>query len=1391
MMSLCVYNAFSATETVDGITWNYQISGSSVIIGMGSNSAIPQATMGDIVIPSSLGGYPVTKINNCAFYYCSGLTSMTIPDSVTSIGSSAFRGCTDLTSITIPSSVTSIGNGAFSGCGKLVEILVETGNANYMSLDGVLFDVNAQTLCVYPPSKSGAYTIPDSVTHISANAFLDCTGLTSVTISSSVTSIGNGAFSGCGKLVEILVETGNANYMSLDGVLFDKDARTLCVYPPSKSGEYMIPEYTIPDSVTSIGNYAFSRCTGLTSVTIPNSVTSIGNSAFSRCTGLTSVTIPNSVTSIGNSAFESCTGLTSVTIPDSVTSIGNYAFRGCTGLTSVTIPDSVTKIGSYAFQGCKGLNQVWLSGAIETVGQVGQYAFASCGEITFFITTAQENDLGLLEELASGNTATFVVMDFKCVESDGWITITGYRGNDSSILIIPDRIDGLPVVAIGDDAFSGHDEVMEVCIPGRILSIGERAFLGCVGLNNVCIPERILEVGRDAFASCGEITFTISTVQEKNVELVENLTSGNTATIITYGFNYTVLNDEATITGYSGDMPSDLVIPSEIGGYPVVAIGDDAFSGYDELMQVEISDGIASIGERAFSNCTELSNVLIPESVETVGIDAFASCGEITFTISTVQEKNVELVENLTSGNSATIIALGFNYTVLNDEATITGHGGYLSGNLTIPSEIGGCPVVAIGREAFSGYDELMQVKISDGIASIGERAFSNCTELSNVLIPESVETVGIDAFASCGEITFTISTVQEKNVELVENLTSGNSATIITYGFNYTVTNGGATITWHGGYLSGNLTIPSEIGGYPVVAIGDDAFEGCTGLTSVTIPEGVTSIGNSAFEDCLGLTSVTIPEGVTSIGKLAFYQCSELFDITIPNSVTSIGESAFCRCRKLTSTTIPDNVTSIGDAAFEGCEGLTSITIPSSVTSIGEKAFVSCSGLTSVTIPEGVTSIGSSAFKDCTGLTSVTIPDGVTSIGNTAFCNCSGLRSVTIPEGVADVGYGVFGGCTRLTKDSFVNGIFIYKENDDGSFTVKKCFFPEGDVVIPTQHNGKSVTSIGEEAFSYCKGLMSVTIPESVTSIGGRAFANCTGLTSVTIPKSVTSIGEEAFFYCTGLTNVTIPEGVASIGNGAFNGCSSLMSVTIPESVTSIGGRAFANCTGLTNVTIPDSVASIDDSAFYGCSNLQTIFIPQSLVGSKSKLQDGNSATIVVREEEKPIISNDPDAKVTGDAATGFVVKPTGEKTSVEVNIPDGVDAGRVTVEVSTSVTTIKPNGATVKIVKSGHNITDYLDIPSADASGIIDLTKAVVKEAIVKEAMNPEKGAKFEVSASEPTLTTAPTKPGLTYTLREGATLDAMKDGASVLGDGNAWTPAITVKGGKSGFYTIRVSQ
>ena len=238
---------------------------------------------------------------------------------------------------------------------------------------------------------------------------------------------------------------------------------------------------------------------------------------------------------------------------------------------------------------------------------------------------------------------------------------------------------------------------------------------------------------------------------------------------------------------------------------------------------------------------------------------------------------------------------------------------------------------------------------------------------------------------------------------------------------------------------------------------IGEYAFAYCSGLTSLTLPAGITSIGRSAFVGCSGLTSLTLPAGITSIDSYAFYSCSGLMSLTLPTGITSIGEYAFMGCSGLTSLTLPASITSIGEYAFDKCSGLTSLTLPVGITSISNGAFMGCSGLTSLTLHAGITSIGISAFAYCSGLTSLTLPAGITSISNGAFKGCSGLTSLTLPAGI---------------------------------------------------------TSIGDVAFSGCSGLTSLILPASITSIGSYAFSSCSGLTSIYVyPDIVPKMGSDVFY--------------------------------------------------------------------------------------------------------------------------------------------------------------------------------------------------------------------------------------------------------------------------------------
>jgi ketosteroid isomerase-like protein len=489
----------------------------------------------------------------------------------------------------------------------------------------------------------------------------------------------------------------------------------------------------------------------------------------------------------------------------------------------------------------------------------------------------------------------------------------------------------------------------------------------------------------------------------------------------------------------------------------------------------------------------------------------------------------------------------------------------------------------------------------------------------------------------------------------------TNNAATAYTVKLNVNSLGGSSDTTDSAGKaLKDNYSkyVNIDLSGSTMTSIENNAFSQCSSLTSVTIPNTVTSIGDGAFS-CYNLTSVTIPNTVTSIGSRAFESCANLTGITIPNSVTSIGSQAFNGCTSLTDITIPTSVTNIGTGAFSGCTKLTAInvdnannayssqdgvlynkdkttlikypnvktgafTIPASVTNIGS-AFYGCTGLTSVTIPASVTSIGDGAFSGCTGLTSVTIGNGVTSIGESAFQNCTSLTGITIPDNVTSIRYDAFRGCTGLTS-----------------------------ITIPN-----TVTSIQARTFYGCTGLTDVTIGNGVTSIEGQAFYGCTGLTSIIIPNTVTII-DTAFQNCTSLTSITIPfvgatsngtsnthfgfifgassysnqyssipaslktviiTGGTSIRDDAFRNCTSLTSVTIPTSVTSIGSQAFNGCTSLTDITIPTSVTNIGTGAFLGCTKLTAINVDNANNAYSS--QDG-----VLYNKDKTTLIKYPNGK-------------------------------------------------------------------------------------------------------------------------------------------------------------------
>ena len=446
-----------------------------------------------------------------------------------------------------------------------------------------------------------------------------------------------------------------------------------------------------------------------------------------------------------------------------------------------------------------------------------------------------------------------------------------------------------------------------------------------------------------------------------------------------------------------------------------------------------------------------------------------------------------------------------FSYRLLEDgTAEITAYNGN-SETLNIPAELDGVSVTKIGDKAFSYCRSLTSVTIPDSVTSIGDGAFSSCNGLTSVTLPDSVTEMGANPFTLCAKLTEITASPKHEYLVVYDGMLLSRPDKRLVY----------CPQT-----KTGEYAMPRGI-----QIIGDGAFYGCDGLTSVTICGSVTEIGDSAFSGCSRLRSVDIPYGVKKIGDRAFYGCSNLIWATIPNSVTSLGSYAFAFC-DITLAGISDNTTEIGANPFVGCSKLTKIAvgtehkyfaeIDGALFSKPDRRLISCpaSKTGKYAIPWEVQIIGDSAFSRCVGLTSVTIHDRVTEIGKEAFSGCVGLTSVTIPGSVTSIGDSAFAGCVGLTS-----------------------------VTIPD-----SVTDIGKETFIGCSCLTSVSIPGSVTKIGDGAFALCFGLTSVTVPGNVTSIGERAFALCFGLTSVTIPAGVTEIGDSAFADCAEWLTLSVEK---------------------------------------------------------------------------------------------------------------------------------------------------------------------------------------------------------------------------------------------------
>ncbi len=1157
-----------------------------------------------------IGSSAFTVIPQSTFSRCENLTEIIFAEDniLQEIGEQAFALCHSLKTIDLPNSLTTLGPMCFGACFALESVTIGENVTNLtasfalspkLTVDNIYIHENNQVL------KKQYNCIVHTTTKTLVQGFSNQT----LGADSDITSIAPGAFF----------------YSSLN-------------------------EIVVPSSVISIGEAAFAGST-LYKIVLPENLQTIGEGAFSECHALTVIinqsslqltagarnygeiacyadfvassedefTVLNEeyiVHTATNTYVHYMGSSAEVVIPENA-NIGKGVFAFNNVITSVTIPEYITNIGLNAFAYTGKLQNIYYN-AISWTNTAGESPFAEVG-------------INYVENMIYGNT--------------GKLAVTLHVGAQVQILpdYICDSVENITNVIISEDsqltsigayAFENNPNLSIFTLPAQLQTIGDNAFYRCINLKIIVNQSNLeLTIGSSNYGwvACYARTITSSADNIVVIDGVHKI-DASTQTYLEYlGTNTSVSIPEgiryiSNRAFYQNTTLTSVTIPAS-----VTSIGQYAFYDCSNLQSVTIAEGsqLQTIGDYAFQNCSALTNITIPASVTSIGRYAFDDCSKL---------------QTVTFAEGSQLQTIGDDAFYSCSALT----------SITIPAS-----VTEIGEYAFQNCSKLQTVMFAEGsqLQIIDDYAFYSCSALTSITIPANVTEIGNPAFQDCDNLAIVIN---HSNLPLIAGSSDyGYVAYYAIYvgdgkglelidGVHWVDTTTQTYLKYIG--TSANVVLPENI-----TSIAQRAFARNNALQSITIPASVISIGNDAFDSCENLQTVTFAKGsqLQTIGERAFQECSALTSITIPANVTSIGNSAFYNCYNLAivinysslplvagstdygrvayyasyigdgiglklidgvhlvdtvthayvkyigtsaNVTLPENITSIARYAFYQNNALQSITIPASVTEIGEYAFENCNNLQTVTFAKGsqLQTIGRYAFADCSALTSITIPASVTSIGGAAFYQCNNLQTVTFAEGsqLQTIGDGAFYSCSALTS-----------------------------ITIPA-----SVTSIGRYAFTSCNKLQTVTFAEGsqLQTIGSNAFQNCSALTSITLPAGVTTIGDYAFSNCYNLaivinySSLPLVAGSTDYGYVAYyaiyvgdgkelelvNGVHWVYTTTktylkyigtsanviLPENITSIAQYAFYQNNVLQSITIPASVTSIGQYAFYDCSNLQTV---------------------------------------------------------------------------------------------------------------------------------------------------------------------------------------------------------
>lgn len=827
-------------------------------------------------------GTGVQTIESSAFSYCYNLTSIAIPDSVTSLGNSAFYNCNALASIVIGKGLTSISDSAFCYCSSLTTITVPDniefikGSAfrNCDSLANIDWGTGLKEIGDYAFDDCDALTevtVPDTVVKLGNRSLGYCRNLVTINLGKNVDNFTHAAISGSYSLLNINASKDSVHYATIDGCLYSKDLTKLI-----RVGRGYSKDFVVPNTVTVIGEYAFSNCNNISNITLTDYVVSVEAHAFENCTKITSIDIGNDAEYVGDYAFSGCTLLKSIDLDNKLTAIGEYCFNNCDSLESVELPDTVTEIKRYTFYDCDKLSSVKLSSNLTTIAE---YAFAHCDTL---------KSIDIPNSVTSMGSYTFQHC-YALGEINLGLGITKipycFANNCKALkeITIPENVE-----TIDSYAFDYCYALANVKFNNKLKTIGQKSFGNCDALTVVDIPDNVKTVNNYAFAYCDKLTTL-------------NIGSGVTS------FNYTCVYGTPALTSinvsskntifaslegvlFNKDMTTILSCPrAKQGKYvmpdTVVTVENCAFEKCNALTEVTMSKALTTINSYAFSYATALTTVEFGDNLKTIGSYAFQYCSALasvklginTETIGSYAFRDCTSLESVDFGKSLTFIGY-YSFYGCNKLASVV-----------LPDT-----VTTIDSYAFCNCTLLKSAELGSGLKTIGYEAFYSCASLESIEIPDTVTSVGNYAFYYCSAL---------KSIKIGKGITSFYAEL---YGCtaleSITVSDENTTYASYDGVLfNKDLT---KILKYPAQKAGD-----------FVIPDTVNTIANDAFRDAKKLTSIKEYGNVFSIGSNAFY------NIDKTNFTAYVIEGSYmetyCKNNSITYETIIDTRTNINNCNF------------------------------------------------------------------------------------------------------------------------------------------------------------------------------------------------------------------------------------------------------------------------------------------------------------------------------------------------------------------------------------------------------------------------------------------------------------------------------------------